>query len=261
MAAVRVIPCLDVWDGRVVKGVRFQGLRDVGDPRALAARYEAEGADELVFLDVGATPVSRIAACHVIEDVRQELRIPLTAGGGVSSVDDARRLLDAGADKVAVNTAAVRRPELITELADRYGRQCIVVAIDAARAEPHGWTLRVVSGVEQIQRDVCNWAVQAHELGAGELLLTSWDRDGTGAGYDTDLIEAVCRAVPLPVIASGGVSRPEHCVSAVRAGATGVLAASVFHDRVWTIEHCKRVLSEAGIPVRPPRQALMETQK
>jgi cyclase len=249
----RVIPCLDVRDGRVVKGVRFSGLRDAGSPVELAAAYEAQGADEIVVLDVSATPEGRKTAVETVAAVRRELLIPLTVGGGVRTVDDAARLLDAGADKVGVNTAAVGEPELISRLAERFGRQCVALALDAGRngsGNGKGWEVVVKSGKERTGMDVVTWARQACALGAGEILLTSWDRDGTGAGYDLELIAAVSAAVVVPVIASGGAAGPEHLVAALRAGADAVLAASIFHDGVYTVAEVKRALAEAGMEVR-----------
>lgn len=249
----RVIPCLDVRDGRVVKGVRFSGLRDAGSPVELAAMYEAQGADELVMLDVSATPEGRRTGVETVAAVRRELSIPLTVGGGVREVEDAARLLDAGADKVGVNTAAVREPELISRLAERFGRQCVVLALDAARhgsGSGKGWEVVVKSGKERTGMDVVAWARRACALGAGEILLTSWDRDGTGAGYDLELIGAVSGAVGVPVIASGGAAGPEHLVAALEAGADAVLAASIFHDGVYTVGDVKRAIGAAGMEVR-----------
>jgi imidazoleglycerol phosphate synthase cyclase subunit len=246
----RVIPCLDVRAGRVVKGVRFQGLRDAGNPAECAIRYEAEGADEITLLDVSATPESRAAAADTIASVRRSLSIPLTVGGGVRSVDDAARLLGAGADKVAVNTAAVARPELICECADRFGVQCIVVAIDAARTDVDGWQVLTHSGMERMDLDAVEWARLAASNGAGEVLLTSWDRDGTRSGYDLDLVRAVASAVGIPVIASGGAAGPEHLLGAFRAGADAVLAASIFHDGEFTVRAVKQFLAARGLEVR-----------
>lgn len=251
----RLIPCLDVRDGRVVKGIRFQGLRDAGDPVQRAAAYEAQGADELVLLDVSATPEGRANAAHTVEAVRAVLSVPLTVGGGVREVADAERLLAAGADKVAVNTAAVRRPALLAELADRFGRQCVVLALDAARRhEPNpdasAWETVVLSGRERTGRDAVAWASAAAELGAGEILLTSWDQDGTRAGYDTELLAAVSAAVRVPVIASGGADTPNHLADALSAGASAVLAASIFHDGHTTVGEVKAALAELGVEVR-----------
>ncbi len=255
MLTTRLIPCLDVRDGRVVKGVRFAGLRDAGDPAELAARYEQEGADELVVLDVAATPQKRGTQLETVRQVRAMLSIPLTVGGGVRDMDSAAALLDAGADKVAVNSAAVRRPDLLDELSERFGAQCTVLAIDAARAQqtdshPLRWNVLIESGATSAQRDAVDWAVEAGSRGAGEILLTSWDRDGTGEGYDLDLIAAVRSAVSMPIIASGGAAGPEHLVEAVRAGADAVLAASIFHDRAWSVRDVKHAMHNENLEVR-----------
>ncbi len=251
MLTVRIVPCLDVRDGRIVKGVRFQGLRDAGDPAARAALYEAQGADELVILDVAATPAGRGAQRDVVRAVRGVLSIPLTVGGGVRSADDAAGLLDAGADKVSVNSAAVREPGLIDALAERFGSQCTVVAIDAARDDAGGWRARTHGGGEDAERDAVAWAREAGERGAGEILLTSWDRDGTGDGYDLDLIAAVAAVTRVPIIASGGAARVEHLAAAIRAGAGAVLAATIFHDGVTGVGDVKRALAADGFEVRP----------
>lgn len=245
----RVIPCLDVRGGRVVKGVKFQGLRDAGNPAELAARYEAEGADELTLLDVSATPEARGAAVATVASVRAVLGVPLTVGGGVRSADDVARLLDAGADKVAVNTAATSRPELLVECARRFGAQCIVIAIDARR-DGTGWNVVVRSGSEGTKLDARRWALRATEYGAGEVLLTSWDRDGTREGYDLELLRAVCAEVRVPVIASGGAANPGHLNDALEAGADAVLAASIFHDGEYTVREVKRELVARGREVR-----------
>jgi imidazoleglycerol phosphate synthase cyclase subunit len=245
----RVIPCLDVRGGRVVKGVKFQGLRDAGNPAELAARYEAEGADELTLLDVSATPEARGAAVATVASVRAVLGVPLTVGGGVRSADDVARLLDAGADKVAVNTAATSRPELLVECARRFGSQCIVIAIDAKR-DDSGWNVVVRSGSEGTKLDARQWALHATEYGAGEVLLTSWDRDGTREGYDLELLRAVCAEVRVPVIASGGAANPGHLNDALEAGADAVLAASIFHDGEYTVGEVKRELAKRGREVR-----------
>jgi imidazoleglycerol phosphate synthase cyclase subunit len=251
MVTVRVIPCLDVKDGRVVKGVRFQNLRDAGDPAELAAAYEREGADELVLLDVSATPQGRGHAVETVRRVRRELSIPLTVGGGVRRVEHAGALLDAGADKVGINTAAVRQPELVAEVATRFGSQCTVLAVDAARrADGPGWEVVVRSGTERTSLDAVEWSARVATLGAGEILLTSWDRDGTRAGYDLELLGAVSRAVPVPVIASGGADRAEHLIEAVQAGADAVLAASIFHDGDTTVARVKAQLAQAGLEMR-----------
>ena len=248
-ARVRIIPCLDVREGRVVKGIRFQGLRDAGDPRELATRYERDGADELVVLDVSATPRERRTAADTVRAVRRCLSIPLTVGGGVRGVEDAGRLLDAGADKVSVNTAAVKNPELLRAMAERFGRQCTVLSVDASRAGGRH-EVRVTSGAERTGLDALEWAARGVELGAGEVLLTSWDRDGTRMGYDTELVRAVTERVPVPVIASGGASEPGHLAEAARCGATGLLAASIFHYGEHSIASTKAFLSARGVEVR-----------
>lgn len=250
MLAPRVIPCLDVDKGRVVKGIRFQGLRDAGDPVECAAAYEAQGADEIVILDVSATPDGRANALATVRAVRSVLSIPLTVGGGVRSPDDAARLLEAGADKVAVNTAAVKRPALIAEMSERFGAQCTVVAVDAASTE-NSWEVVITSGRQRTGRDAVEWCQRAADLGAGEILLTSWDRDGTRQGYDLELLAAVSGAVSIPVIASGGADRSEHLAEAFSAGATGALLASILHDGVITVGRLKTDLAASGIGVRP----------
>ena len=249
----RVIPCLDVRDGRVVKGVRFQGLRDAGDPVEAAVRYEREGADELVLLDVSATPEGRANAAHTVRAVRRELGIALTVGGGVRTVEDAERLLLAGADKVAVNSAAVADPSLLDRLAVRFGRQCVVLSLDAARTTGTGGGHEVVthSGARRTGWEAARWARDAVERGAGEVLLTSWDRDGTGAGYDLELIRSVRDQVAVPVIASGGANGPDAMIEALNAGASAVLAASIFHDGITTVQAVHAQLSAAGIQIVP----------
>lgn len=247
--AVRLIPCLDVRDGRVVKGVRFAGLRDAGDPAEAAARYEAQGADEIVVLDVAATHEARETQVETVRHVRAVLGIPLTVGGGVRSVADARALLAAGADKVAVNSAAVARPGLIAELADEFGRQCVVLAIDARRAGD-GWEVLTHGGRTAALPDAVAWAADGVARGAGEVLLTSWDRDGTRDGCDLDLLRAVAGAVSVPVIASGGVGTRSHVADALATGAEAVLAASVFHDGDDTVGAIKADLDARGIRVR-----------
>lgn len=252
----RLIPCLDLKDGRVVKGVRFQGLRDAGDPTALAAAYADQGADEIVLLDVSATVEGRGHAVRVVEAVRRAVGVPLTVGGGIRSVSDAGRLLDAGADKVSVNTAAVDHPDLLTALAERFGRQCVVIAIDAQRrSEPEavGWSVVVRAGRETTKLDAASWAKTATDRGAGEILLTSWDRDGTGEGYDLDLIRTVRTAVDVPIIASGGAAHPGHLGAALDAGADAVLAASIFHDGRMTVRDVKTDLQNQGIVMRGAR--------
>ena len=262
MLTRRLIPCLDVRDGRVVKGVRFEGLRDAGDPAELGRLYAERGADELVFLDVTATRRDEASAAVLAERVAREAFIPFTVGGGLRTVDDMRRVLHAGADKVGINTAAVRRPELISEAAARLGSQAVVVAIDAFRSpgtdaggadgpQPR-WRVRVTAGTEDTALDAVEWAARAAELGAGEILLTSIDRDGTKDGYDLPLLRAVSAAVPVPVIASGGAGRPEHFAEAFGAGASAALAASLFHFREIEIPELKRWLAARGVPVRPP---------
>jgi imidazoleglycerol phosphate synthase cyclase subunit len=251
MLTVRVIPCLDVDGGRIVKGVRFQGLRDAGDPVERSTAYEIQGADELVLLDVSATREGRGHAVATVGAVRKSLSIPLTVGGGVREIADAGALLEAGADKVSVNTAAVDRPSLVTEIATRFGSQCAILALDAARRDDGaGWEVLVRSGTVRTGKDAIAWARETASRGAGEILLTSWDRDGTGHGYDLELLGAISEAVPIPVIASGGAATPEHLIAAVRAGADAVLAASIFHDGVFSVAELKKRLAEAGVEVR-----------
>src|SRR5215211_4836228 len=251
MLAKRVIPCLDVDAGRVVKGVRFQQLRDAGDPVELAAHYDREGADELVFLDITATIEGRAATYDVISRTAEQVFIPLTVGGGVKQEEDVHALLAAGADKVSINSAAVRDPTLLARCADRFGTQCIVIAIDAKRSDG-GWEAFVDAGRTATGVDAVGWAAEATaEHGAGEVLVTSMDRDGTGDGYDLDLLGAIAGAVAVPVIASGGASVPEHFAEALIEGrADAVLAASRFHDGELTIREVKRHLVDRGIPVR-----------
>jgi imidazole glycerol-phosphate synthase subunit HisF len=250
--AKRVIPCLDVAGGRVVKGTRFVDLRDAGDPVELAARYDAEGADELVFLDITATVEARPATLGVIGRTAERVFIPLTVGGGVRAEDDVRALLRAGADKVAVNSAAVREPELLERCAERFGSQCMVVAIDARRRDEHGWEVFVDAGRTPTGRDAVEWATEATcERGAGEVLLTSMDRDGTGEGYDLELLRAVSASVTVPVVASGGAGTAEHFAEALTGGrADAVLAASRFHFDRLTIADVKAHLRDRGIVVR-----------
>jgi imidazole glycerol-phosphate synthase subunit HisF len=249
---IRVIPCLDVDAGRVVKGVNFVALRDAGDPVELAARYDAEGADELVFLDITASSDARDTIIDVVRRTAEEVFIPFTIGGGIRSVDDARRLLRAGADKVSVNTAAVDRPELVAELAAEFGSQCVVVAIDARRSPELGFEVFTHGGRTPTGIEAIGWARRVVELGAGEILLTSMDRDGTKEGFDTELTAAVADAITVPVIASGGVGTLEHLVEGVTAGgADAVLAASIFHFGEHSIAEAKAALAAAGIPVRP----------
>ncbi len=250
MLAARVIPCLDVSHGRVVKGVRFQGLRDAGDPAERARRYEDTGADEIVILDVSATPEGRGHQHETVRRVREVLSIPLTVGGGVRTEEDAWHLLEAGADKVSMNTAAVDRPELLGEIASRFGRQCCVLAIDAARRGGR-FEVLVQGGRQGTGRDALGWAREAERLGTGEILLTSWDRDGTRSGYDLELTGAVAAAVRVPVIASGGADTAEHAREAFAAGADAVLAASIFHDGDMPPDALKLYLQEHGVRVRP----------
>jgi cyclase len=251
MLAKRVIPCLDVDAGRVVKGVRFQELRDAGDPVQLAAHYDRAGADELVFLDITATLEDRKATLDVVSRTAEQVFIPLTVGGGVRTDDDVDALLRAGADKVSVNTAAVRDPSLLSRCADRFGTQCMVVAIDAKR-RGDGWDVFVDAGHTPAGRDAVEWAAEATARhGAGEVLLTSMDRDGTGDGYDLELLRAIADAVAVPVVASGGAGTPEHFADALTEGrADAVLAASRWHDGDLTIGEVKEHLASRGIPVR-----------
>jgi len=249
---IRVIPCLDVDAGRVVKGVNFVGIRDAGDPVELAARYDTEGADELVFLDITASSDARDTMVHVVERVADEVFIPFTVGGGVRSVDDARRMLRAGADKVSFNTAAVNDPDVVRASADEYGSQCIVVAIDARRRSEGGWEVVTHGGRVPTGLDAIEWAQRVCALGAGEILLTSMDRDGTRAGYDVELLQEINAAVDVPVIASGGVGDLEHLYEGVAAGgASAVLAASIFHFGQHTIREAKQYLADRGVVVRP----------
>jgi imidazole glycerol-phosphate synthase subunit HisF len=246
----RLIPCLDVDGGRVVKGTRFRDLVDAGDPVELAGRYDAEGADELVFLDISATVEGRGATLDVISRTAESVFIPLTVGGGIRSEEDVRDLLRAGADKVSLNTAAVKDPELLARCAERFGTQCIVVAIDATREGP-SWSVHIEAGRTPTDLDAIEWASRAAELGAGEILLTSMDRDGTGEGYDLDLLRAVADAARIPLVASGGAGRVEHFVDALTKGrADAVLAASRFHFGELTLRQVKQHLADNDIPVR-----------
>jgi imidazoleglycerol phosphate synthase cyclase subunit len=239
-----------VRDGRVVKGVKFQNLR-VGElAETMAAEYEAQGADEIVMLDVSATTSDRSTAVETVRRVRAAISVPLTVGGGVRTADDVARLLESGADMVGINSAAVADPELISRLADRFGRQCTVVSIDAARMNDGRWEVVTRSGTRRTGIDAVEWSTRVEDLGAGEILLTSWDRDGTQDGYDVELLSAVTNRVTVPVIASGGASKPADFVNAVRAGANAVLAASIFHERLFTVGDVKRALAEARIAVR-----------
>jgi cyclase len=254
---VRVIPCLDVDNGRVVKGVRFTDLIDAGDPVELAARYDAQGADELVFLDITASSDNRGTMVDVVARTAEQVFIPFTVGGGVRAVDDARRLLRAGADKVGVNTAAVERPALIAELADEFGSQCVVVAVDARRraedpADPLAWEVFTHGGRTPTGLDALAWAERCTELGAGELLVTSMDRDGTRDGFDLELTRSIAERCPIPLVASGGVGELDHLVAgAVEGAADAVLAASIFHLGEFTVAQAKDHLAAAGVAVRP----------
>jgi imidazole glycerol-phosphate synthase subunit HisF len=260
VGALRIIPCLDVDGGRVVKGVKFRNLADAGDPVELSARYEAEGADEIAFLDISATIEGRKTALESIRRVREAIGIPLLVGGGVRAIEDAARLLEAGADRVAVNSAAVRTPGLIDELASRFGVQCVVLAVDARRiagggrssdvgAAP-GWDVVVEAGRKATGLDAVEWAREGARRGAGEILLTSIDRDGTGSGYDLELLRAVTAASPVPVVASGGAASLGHFVDGARAGARALLAAGVFHRGELSIKSVKEGLAAAGMEVR-----------
>ncbi len=258
MLAKRIIPCLDVTGGRVVKGVNFESLRDAGDPVEIAARYNEQGADELTFLDITATSDGRDLILHIIEAVASQVFIPLTVGGGVRAVADVRRLLNAGADKVSFNSAAVANPQLIRDASERYGSQCIVMAIDAKRrqgddlaARGEGWDVYTHGGRKNTGLDALQWARQMAEFGAGEILLTSMDRDGTKIGFDLPLTRAVSDAVPVPVIASGGVGTLEHLVEGIQiGGADAVLAASIFHYGQHTVGEAKALMASRGIEVR-----------
>ena len=258
MLAKRIIPCLDVTGGRVVKGVNFVELRDAGDPVEIAARYNEQGADELTFLDITATSDGRDLILHIIEAVASQVFIPLTVGGGVRTVADVRRLLNAGADKVSFNSAAVADPQVIADASARYGAQCIVVAIDAKRrrgddlsARGPGWDVYTHGGRKNVELDAVAWARRMAELGAGEILLTSMDRDGTKIGFDLELTRAVSDAVPVPVIASGGVGALEHLAEGIQiGGADAVLAASIFHYGEFSVGQAKAMMASRGIPVR-----------
>src|SRR6266496_2418767 len=245
----RVIPCLDVDAGRVVKGTNFVDIRDAGDPVELAERYDAAGADELVFLDITATHEKRETMVELARRTADNVFVPFTIGGGIRSVADAQAVLDAGADKISVNSAAVARPELIDELAERLGAQCVVLAIDA-KADGGSWEVYVAGGRTPTGRDAVEWAREGVERGAGEILLTSMDRDGTNDGYDLALTAAVAQAVSVPVIASGGAGTLDHLVEALQSGADAALAASIFHYGTYSIAEAKARLAEAGVPVR-----------
>lgn len=249
--AKRIIPCLDVHEGRVVKGTNFLQLRDAGDPVELASFYDREGADELVFLDISASAEGRETMVEVIRRTAEQVFIPLTVGGGLRTIDDIRRVLRAGADKVSLNTSAVKNPRLIQEAAYAFGSQCVVLAIDARRADTGKWEVYINGGRTPTGQDVLEWAREAEARGAGEILLTSMDRDGTKDGYDLEVLKAVSRAVSVPVIASGGAGNLEHLAEGLTMGeADAVLAASIFHYREHTIAEAKRYLAEWGIPVR-----------
>ena len=256
MVALRLIPCLDVAKGRVVKGVNFVGLRDAGDPVELACRYSQAGADELVFLDIAASHEGRATLVEMVRRTSEQVTIPFTVGGGIASVEGITELLRAGADKVSLNSSAVRRPELVKEGADRFGCQCIVVAIDARRREAGGWDVYGKGGRENTGLDVIAWARRVAELGAGEILLTSMDGDGTQAGYDLELTRAVSQAVPVPVIASGGAGCLDHIAAALDEGpdggqASAALLASLLHDGILTVEAIKADLLSRGLMIRP----------
>jgi imidazole glycerol-phosphate synthase subunit HisF len=251
MLKVRIIPCLDVKDGRVVKGVQFVGLRDAGDPVEQARVYDAAGADELTFLDITASHENRDTILDVVARTAEQCFMPLTVGGGVRQVEDIRRLLLAGADKVSINSAAVARPEFVREAAEKYGDQCIVVAIDARQTAPGRWEVFTHGGRKATGLEAVGWARRMAEFGAGEILLTSMDRDGTKSGFDLELTRAVSDAVPVPVVASGGVGTLDHLVDGVvKGGASAVLAASIFHFGEFTIAQAKERLAEAGVPIR-----------
>ncbi len=249
MLKKRVIPCLDVKDGRVVKGVRFQGLRDAGDPAERAASYADHGADEILLLDVSATIEARRTRLETVAAVRERIAIPLVVGGGVRDEESARALLETGADKVALNSAAVADPSLVTRLARLFGAQAVLIAIDAARAGT-SWRVLVRSGTVTTELDATDWAIECERLGAGEVLLTAWDRDGTRSGYELELIARVSSAVRVPVIASGGAANAHHMIEALRAGADAVLAASIFHDGETTVDAVKQELRLGGMEVR-----------
>ncbi len=253
--AKRIIPCLDVRDGRVVKGVQFVDIRDAGDPVEVARRYDQEGADEITFLDITASSDDRETIVHVVEQVAEQVFIPLTVGGGIRTVDDVRRMLNAGADKVAINTAAVFNPEFVKQASDRVGSQCIVVAIDAKKVshegEPNRWEIFTHGGRKPTGLDAIEWAKKMAEYGAGEILLTSMDRDGTKTGFDLQLTAAISDAVNIPVIASGGVGNLDHLAEGVLQGkADAVLAASIFHFAEYTVEEAKRHMASKGIEMR-----------
>jgi len=253
--AKRIIPCLDVDNGRVVKGVQFVDIRDAGDPVEVARRYDAEGADEITFLDITASSDDRETMVHMVEEVAGQVFIPLTVGGGIRKVEDIRRMLNAGADKVGINTAAVFNPEFVKEAAEKFGSQCIVVAIDAKKVseegQPNKWEIFTHGGRKPTGIDAIEWAIKMTDYGAGEILLTSMDRDGTKIGFDLELTSAISDAVDVPVIASGGVGNLDHLIDGVKQGkADAVLAASIFHFAEYTVEEAKRHMQQAGIEVR-----------
>ena len=249
--AKRIIPCLDVDNGRVVKGVKFVDIRDAGDPVEIARRYDQQGADEITFLDITASSGNRETLVHVVEKVAEQVFIPLTVGGGIRKVEDIRRMLNAGADKVGINTAAVTRPEFVKEAADHFGAQCIVVAVDAKQVSPGRWEIFTHGGRKPTGLDAIEWAVRMAEYGAGEILLTSMDRDGTKNGFDLALTRAVCDAVSIPVIASGGVGNLDHLAEGILQGhADAVLAASIFHFGEYTVGQAKQRMAERGIEMR-----------
>ena len=256
MLKLRIIPCLDVKDGRVVKGVNFVSLRDAGDPVEQAVVYDSAGADELTFLDITASSDNRDTILDVVHRTAERVFLPLTVGGGIRTVADMRRLLLAGADKCSINSAAIARPELVREGAEKFGSQCVVVAIDARQSAPGKWEVFSHGGRTNTGLDVLEWAKRMEAYGAGEILLTSMDRDGTGKGFDLELLHRVCDSIRLPVIASGGVGTLQHFVEGAQAGATGLLAASVFHFGQFTIAEVKQALAAAGLPVRQPRAIL-----
>jgi cyclase len=258
--AKRIIPCLDIDGGRVVKGVQFEAIRDAGDPVEIARRYDAAGADELCFLDITASSDERATLVQTVEQVAEQVFIPLTVGGGIRSVDDVRRMLNAGADKVAINTAAVRDPDLVRRAAEWVGSQCIVVAIDARQVGPGRWKVFTHGGRRETDFDAVAWAQRLVDLGAGELLLTSMDRDGTKQGFDPALTRAVSTAVSVPVIASGGVGNLQHlCDGVTQGGADAVLAASIFHFAEYTLAEAKAAMAQAGLPVRRVAAPVLES--
>lgn len=247
----RIIPCLDVSHGRTVKGVQFSNLRDVGDPVELAERYQAQGADEIMFLDISATTEGRETMRDMVQSIAKKLSIPFSVGGGISTIDHAKRLLEAGADKVSINSAAVSNPQLISDIAEAFGSQCCVLAIDARKAGSETWTVLTHGGKKDAELDGLQWAKDAVTRGAGEILLTSWDKDGTRDGYDIELTKSFSSAVSVPVIASGGASGPDSFVDIFTTGmADAALAASIFHDGQWTVANLKQSISEKGITVR-----------